>query len=295
MRVTNSMVMNSTLSDLNRSLERLQQNQTELASGRVIRKVSDDPTGATSAMKIRSHLRRTEQYQRVANDSDSWLATADTALVSGLDLMSRVKEIAVRAGNDGAAVGSTRDALADEVGHLRDQLLALANTEYLDRPVFNGTAAGDAYSSTGAYVGNDAAVVREIGPGTTLEVSLTGPAVFGDPSSPEGDVFAILDRLSTAIRNGDMAALAIEHEHADAARATMASAAAQVGARSSRLADISARLSADEVTMRETLSQIEDADLAEALINVKTGENAYTAALQAASKVIPPSLVDYLR
>jgi flagellar hook-associated protein 3 FlgL len=56
-----------------------------------------------------------------------------------------------------------------------------------------------------------------------------------------------------------------------------------------------ARTSADEITLRETLSMIEDVDIAEALITVKTRENAYTAALQAASRVIPPSLLDFMR
>ena len=295
MRVTNSMVLSSTLNDLNQSLDRLQRSQTELASGRAIRKPSDDPTGTASAMSIRNQIRRGDQYERVADDSNGWLSTADTAIVSGLDLMNRVKELAVRAGNDGVSSPSTRRALSAEMSNLRDELLALANTKYLDRPVFNGTAAGDAYDAAGTYLGNDATVKRELGPGTVLDVSLTGAEVFGDPAGPAGDIFAVLDRLSTAIANGDAAAIQVEHANADAARDTMSSAAAQIGSRGARLESIRARLETDGVTMRQALSEIEDADIAQALIAVKTNENAYTAALQAASQVIPPSLVDYLR
>lgn len=295
MRVTNSMVLSSTLHDLNRSLERLQRNQVELATGRRINKVSDDPTGASSAMTIRSQIRRAEQHQRSATDTQGWLGTADTAIVSGLDVMNRLEELAVRAGNDGVANASTRAALATEVGHLRDELLSLANTEYLDRPIFNGTAAGVAYDTTGTYLGNDAAVTREIGPGTTMTVNVTGPDVFGDPTAPQGDVFAVLDRLEAAILAGDSSAVAAEHDHLDAARDTMLSAAAQIGVRGARLDSVRSRLATDEVTIREALSQIEDTDLAEALIGVKVSENAYTAALQAAGKVLPPSLVDFMR
>lgn len=295
MRVTNSMVLRSTLDDLNGALGRLQRDQTALASGRRIRTVSDDPTGASSAMTMRSQLRRSEQYDRVATDSQGWLGTADTAIVSGLDLMGRIKELAVRAGNDGTATATTRQTMATEVEHLREELRSLANTEYLDRPVFNGTAAGDAYDAAGVYLGNDAAVTRELGPGTTLVVNMTGPEVFGDPSSPEGDVFAVLDRLATAIAAGDTAGIAAEHANVDDAMSAMSAAAAQIGSRGARLESIRDRLSADVVTMRQALSEIEDADLAEALMSVKASENAYTASLQAAAQVLPPSLVDYMR
>lgn len=295
MRVTNSMMLNSTLGDLNRSLSRLQRDQTKLSTGRVITKVSDNPAAASSAMTMRGQLRHMEQHQRTITDTQGWLGTADTAIVSALDLMSRVKEVAVQAGNDGVANATTRRTLAIEVGHLREELLSLANTEYLDRPVFNGTAAGDAYDSAGTYQGNDAAVMREVGPNTLVQANLTGPQVFGDPTAPEGDVFAMLDRLQTAIDAGDTAGIATEHALLDGARTTMSSAAAQIGVRGARLESIQARRSADEEVVRGMLSELEDADIAEALIAVKASENAYTAALQAAAQVLPPSLVDYMR
>jgi flagellar hook-associated protein 3 FlgL len=295
MRVTNSMMLRSTIGDLHRAQSRLQDDQTTLSTGRTVRKMSDDPAAASSSMTLRAQLRRTEQHQRSISDAQGWLGTADTAIVSGLELMNRVKEVAVQAGNDGVANATTRRTLATEIGYLRDELLELANTEYLGRPVFNGTAAGAAYGPAGDYLGNDAAVVREVGSNTTIQVNVTGPAVFGNPAAPDGDVFAVLSRLQTAIETGDTAAIAAEHERLDAAWTTMSSAAAQIGVRGERLETIRNRRSAEELLVRETLAELEDADIAEALISVKASENAYTAALTAAARVLPPSLVDYLR
>ncbi len=295
MRVTNSMLTSTTLVDLNRSLERLQRSQSELASGRAILAPSDDPSGASSAMSIRNQLRRSDQQQRAQTDSQSWLATADSAIVNGLDLMSRVKELAVRAANSGGNDATSRMALAVEVGQIRDELIALANTQHLGRPIFGGTANGPAYDPSGVYQGDGGAVLRDVAPGTTIRVNVTGPDVFGDPAAPQGDLFAVLGRMETAIASGNMAALATEHDHLDTARATVGSAAAEVGARGARLEGLRARTAADEAMLRETLSTIEDVDIAEALISLKARENAYTAALQAASRVIPPSLLDYMR
>lgn len=295
MRVTNSMMLSSTLDDLNRSLSRLQRDQVTLSTGRVIRRPSDDPAGASSAMTMRAQLRRLEQHQRAITDTHGWLGTTDTVIVSGLDLMNRVKAVAVQAGNDGVANEVSRSTLAAEIGHLRQELLALANTEFLGRPLFSGTAGAPAYDAAGVYGGDDAAVIRDVGPNTTIRANLTGPEVFGDPTAPDGDTFAMLDRLQAAILAGDTAGVAAEHARLDGARATMSSAAAQIGVRGARLETIRERRDADEVMVREALAQVEDADIAEALISVKASENAYTAALQAAGRVLPPSLLDYLR
>lgn len=296
MRVTNSMVLASTLRDLNGSLSRLQDAQTTLTTGRVVRSPSDDPTQASMAMKIRAQIRRAEQRDRNLLDARGWLGAADSALTTGLDRLGRVKELAVQASNTGALNQSARSALASEISSIRDELLALANSEYIDRPLFNGTVEGRAYDpATGAYLGNDAAVRREVAAGNVVAVNTTGEEVFGSQSAPEGDLFAVLDRLSAAIAAGDATAIAVEHDHLDAGRERIAQVVGQLGSRAARLETIEARNATELVELRGSLSQIEDADLAEALIGVKTRENAYNAALTAAAKVIPPSLVDYLR
>jgi flagellar hook-associated protein 3 FlgL len=296
MRVTNSMMLQSSLRDLNGAHRRLQQSQTELATGRLVSRPSDDPTKATMSMSLRTQNRVGDQRQRAAEDASGWLDTAGSTLMSGLDLMSRVKELTVQASNEGASTPNSRMAIASEMRSLRDELMAMANTRYIDRPIFNGTAAGQAYDpATGAYLGNDAAVIREVSPGVTVTANMTGEVVFGSQSAAEGDVFAVLDRLATAIENGDTAGVAAEHANSDAARERMTTAVGQLGARAKRVEDIRARNDLLQERLLQSLSEVEDADLAQSVINVKARETAYQAALQAAAKVIPPSLVDYLR
>lgn len=296
MRITNNMAMQSTLYNLNTALSRMRDSQTDLATGRVIRKMSDDPSRASAAMTIRQDLRRAEQRSRTADDTQTKLEIADSALVSGLELMAKAKELAVRASNTGLTDTTSRIAISREIGGLRDSLLAVANTEHLDRSVFNGTAAGNAYDpSTGAYLGNDATVSRDVAPGTTIVANMTGEQIFGSQSSPSGDLFAVLDRLASAAEAGDDTAIATEHSNLDLAATRMGSAAAEIGARAARLEGIRTRATADEASMREILSKLEDTDLAEAIITSSSNETAYNTALQAAAKVLPPSLLDFLR
>ena len=295
-RVTNSMTSRTTLRDLNMSLGRLQQHQANLSTGRVIRKVSDDPTAAVDAMAIRNELRRADQRNRSLNDAQGWLQTADTALVSGLDMLARVKELTVRASNTGVGDPSAQYAIATEISGLRSELLSIGNTKYLDRPVFNGTAEGVAYNTTtGVYQGNDSVVLREVAPGTVMSANLTGEQVFGTQSGVGGDLFAVLDRLQTAILASDSTAMAAEHSNLDTATKRLAAAAAEIGTRGGRIDNLRNRAAVDQLSMSERLSGLEDADIAEALLNVRASENAHNAALQAAARVLPASLLDYLR
>lgn len=296
MRVTNSMVVRTTLHDLDRSLSRLRDSQADLATGKEIRKVSDDPRRAMDALLLRGELRRSERHSRNAADAEDRLRLADAALVSGLDLLTRVKELTVRASNGGAADATSRAAISTELSAIRDELVTIANTEYLGRSIFNGTAAGKAYDpSTGAYLGNAATLNRDVAAGTTIAANITGEQVFGSQASPTGDMFAVLDRLSTAIAGGDATAIELEHANLDTATERLSAATAEVGSRAARLEGIRVRAADDEAGLRERLATTEDTDLAEALITMQADENAYTAALQAAARVITPSLLDYLR
>ena len=90
-------------------------------------------------------------------------------------------------------------APAAEIRSSRSELLALANTTYGERSIFNGTASGAAYDANGVYLGNSASIIRDVAPSTSIAVNLTGPQIFGTAGGPVGDVFEVLDRLATAL------------------------------------------------------------------------------------------------
>ena len=49
------------------------------------------------------------------------------------------------------------------------------------------------------------------------------------------------------------------------------------------------------VTLRSSLSEVEDTDLPKAMVDLQMHEVAYQAALAATARVVQPSLVDFLR
>lgn len=296
MRVTNSMVLRSTMRDLQQSLGRLQDTQARISSGKDFTKASHDPTRASTAMDLRQQLRRTEQRMRTTDDSVAFLRTSDVALTSALGVLAQAKTMAVQAGNTGATTdANARAAMAEEIRSIRDELITIANTRHGDRSVFAGTAAGAAYSAGGAYQGDGGAVIRDVAAQTSVTINVTGPDAFGAAGVGAGDVFEVLDRLAVAIVNGDSAAMAIEQGNLEAATSRVGSAAVEIGTRSARLESMRERLGDQQSNLRTMLTETEDVDLVDALVKVKAQETSYQAALQAAAMVVPPTLLEYLR
>ena len=101
--------------------------------------------------------------------------------------------------------------------------------------------------------------------------------------------------MATAISTGDSTTIATEHTNLEAATDRVRSAAASIGTKSAALVDLRSRIDDDISTLTGRLSEVEDVDIVESLVRAKAEENSYQAAVQAAAKIIPVSLLDYLR
>jgi flagellar hook-associated protein 3 FlgL len=188
----------------------------------------------------------------------------------------------------------SRKALAVEVDNIRSSLLALSNTQYLDRPLFGGTTTGQsAYDTNGVFLdpANATPVMRTVGDGAQVRVDITGPEVFGPPGN---DLFANLANIADNLRNNPSAL----NSDLGALKATMSniqSQLADVGARYNRLSVMKDTGEQRLLTLGTQRSDVEDIDLPKTIMDLQLQQTAYQAALSATAKVIQPSLVDFLR
>jgi flagellar hook-associated protein 3 FlgL len=135
-------------------------------------------------------------------------------------------------------------------------------------------------------------VVRTVGDGVKIRVDVEGPTAFG----PDGDsLFDHLDALATALRAGDPAgmATAIGKLSSDSSRIT--DVQSSIGARTNRVEQSQTAASDAQLSLSNTLSEIENADIAKATVDLQLQEVAYQAALSATARVMQPSLLDFLR
>ena len=70
---------------------------------------------------------------------------------------------------------------------------------------------------------------------------------------------------------------------------------ADIGARQNRIELTSNRLDSDYTNFTKLMSNNEDVDMAETIMNLQNEENVYKASLSGGARVIQPTLVDFLR
>ncbi len=288
-RITHASMARKVTGNLQNSLLRLQRLQEQISSNKAINRPSDSPVGTVSALRIRAEIGRNEQIDRNLDDANSWLSTADDTLVSVVDQINRIRDLAIQA-NSGAIGQTERDAIGQEMTKLRDGLVGLANTKYLGRSIFGGTTAGDAYDANGAFIGVAAAIERTIAPGTRVQINLNGESVFGATGA---DLFTVVNNLTTAVTTG--VNIGTELDNLDTRTRLVQQGLAEVGARVRRINTMQDRASATAITLKQGLSQVEDVDLPKVIMEMRIQETAYQAALSTTAKVIQPSLVDFLR
>ena len=291
-RTTPGIVSRAMTDGLESNLDRLRRLQEQISSGRVVNRPSDSPVAAVASMQIRSDRTRTTQYSRNADDGRGWLNTADTALTSSLSSVGRVRELLGQS-LSGAISPEARNAMAQEVESLRQGVVNLANTRYLGRPVFAGTAGtDDAFDTAGNYLGDNGVVQRSVAPGASVQVNTTGPTAFG--SGPDA-LFSVLGDIVTHLQNNDDAGLHADLTRLDKAASTVQNALGEVGARYNRVEAMQNAAASKLVTLTDQLSATEDIDLPKTIMELQLQQTAYQAALGSTAKVIQPSLMDFLK
>lgn len=294
-RVTQSMLGDRSMANLQSGLKRLADLQEHLSTGRVLNRPSDNPADAGSAMRLRSSLRAEQQHARNADDGLGWLNTIDSSLQTAGDSVRRARELALQGAN--AASGpQAREALATEVDQIRAGLLSTANTTYLGRPVFGGTTVGSVAFTDNAgavtFTGDSNPVNRTVADGVVVNVAQEGTAAFGTDAD---NVFAHLSALSAALRAGDTAGISTGIDALAADEKQVVVARADIGARTVRVEQATTRAGDSELSLTNALAEIENADLPRTVVDLKMQEVAYQASLAATARVLQPSLVDFLR
>lgn len=301
-RITTLMTQQTTLSDLTAALDRLTNTQNELSSGKRIGKPSDDPYGASLSVQLSGELAGLTAYGRNVDDGTAWAQSTDTSLQKMNDILQRARELLVEGGTDTASP-QARAAAADEIDQLTDAIKTEANASYNGRYIFAGTATLTQPYQAGAtdtYVGNTGTIARQIGPGTSLTINTDISQLLGNgQAAADNKVLNVLRDISQNLRGGtaaDAGALrGTDLQHLDSNLDVLSQLEANTGALTNRLSLASARIQDLQVSRTQLLSNTEDADMAQTMVDFSTQQAAYSAALRASANIVQSSLLDFLR
>lgn len=298
MRVTSEMMVTGSLRRLQGRLERYERAQTALSTGKWVNRPSDDPAQASRGLSLRAALASHDQELRAANDARSLVERADGELQTATTVLQRVRELAVTAGT--VSNSDHRSAIATEMRQLRDELVDIANTRHRGRAMFAGFQNGDAVTSEPpwSYQGDTGQISRRLSDTDGVVVNVNGRDLFGftqpaDPANP--NTFAAIDDLITAVANDDRAGLDTGLGELDKSLGRVYDGLSALGAAGARIDSAVQRTQNSRLTLKTELSEVEDVDIAEAIMDLQVEEVAYQATLQALGRSLPDTLVSFLR
>ncbi|MDB3909732.1 flagellin [Gammaproteobacteria bacterium] len=211
-----------------------------LSTGKRINSASDDAAGLAIASRMSSQVKGLEQAARNANDAISMTQTVEGAGKEILNILTRMKELAVQAGS-GTYSDTDRDAMDLEYQQLEAEILRIeTNTKW------NGQALLDGADTVAVQIG--------AGSGQTMSLS------FGDwTTTGTGGVFSV-QLSSYDLQSTSNAATAMTN--LDTAITKASEELAKYGSYTNRLEYAADNLSNIAANTDASRSRIEDADYA---------------------------------
>lgn len=137
MRVTQQMLFDRYVYNLNTSLSSLMDLNVKAQTQKKINRPSDDPTGMTRILDHRDTLRSLEQYKENISTAKGWLGRSDESLMQVSTLITRAKELATQAAT-GTVDDNNREQISYELRSLFEQMVGLSNTDFEGKTIYSG-------------------------------------------------------------------------------------------------------------------------------------------------------------
>ena len=297
MRLTNRLMADTVLNSLYKNTQQLLKLQEMVSSQKRINRPSDDPIGMRKILDYRKVLSSIDQYNTNITHGKTQIDLTESCLEAIDDLVLKARRIAVE---QSAGELENRPTAAQEVKNIYDQILQLANTKLGDTYILSGHQTDTAPFSRDAdynatYHGDDGDIRIIVGDNLDIKINVTGE----DALRSGVDVFDSLRDLINGLENPDTTAgtaqiatqitpLSNALDQIKAVRSEAASTFIQLETTENQLANF-------KLNIEDMLSDTEDIDMAQAIVELQIQQTAYETSLATAAKILQRSLMDFLR
>lgn len=269
----------------------------QLASGRDVNQLSDNP--AAASQDVLNHVQSNQDDQILQNLSSlvSQGQAIDSTLNSAVQAVTQAISLGVEGAN-GTLSDSDRQAIAQELTGIRDQVLALANQTYQGNYVFSGTATStqpfvlDNSQPGGVkYNGNTDVNSIQISPGRTVSINQPGNRIFTNTS---GSVLGSLNGLITALQNNS--GIAAANASLSQSFSVLTTQRVFYGNTLNEFQSAQTFLNSDKTQLAQQENSLVGVDLAPSITNFEQATVATNAILNATNQILTTlNLLDYLK
>jgi len=261
MRISNNVQALKAYRNLSANQMNVKTTMDKLSSGQKINRGADDAAGLAISEKMRNRLKALDKAEQNVLDGISMVQTVEGGLGETHNLLQRMRELAVQAGN-GTMTTEDRTAIQEEVNQLTNEVSRIAETTQFngkklltgaydkDNAVFIQTNAG---ASEGISLTIDDMRARNIGIASTTQPNENVRALDfpSDDGQPE---------YALSVMTSEDAEQAISHY--TKAIDAISQQRAQLGAVQNRFEAMSSVLSVSKENLTASESRIRDTDMA---------------------------------
>lgn len=138
MRITNKIMQNNNLMNINNNKVLQDKLSTQMSTQKKINKPSDDPVVAIRALRLRSNVTEaTQYYSKNIPDAESWLEVTEGALKNTAQILTNMISQCTK-GSNGDLTSSDRAIILEQLKALREEVYSTADVDYAGRFVFAG-------------------------------------------------------------------------------------------------------------------------------------------------------------
>ncbi len=322
MRITNKMITNTYMINLNNSYTRMNKLNEKTYTGRKYLKASEDPATALKAYQVRQSLSKIELYKNNVSEVKGLFTEVETAVSNVNSILGEVMEQLIQA--RGTTSQGDLNAIGQVIRNYQGQILSISNSNFAGRYIFGGNnmknmpftldASGnlqyqamdvnnntpfpkeEQYYDIGLGLATDGA--GNILAGTALNIASPGSEFFGTGVDADGfsnNVYNLLGQIAQLLEDGNVEDLGKIMNKLEERNSEVLLDYVSIGQRSNFIEFLAKRFDVDETNALEKQQRLEGIDPAKAIIEFNMQELSYKAALQMGAKIIQPSLLDYLR
>ncbi|WP_434798843.1 flagellar hook-associated protein FlgL [Terrisporobacter vanillatitrophus] len=316
MRITNTSMIRNHMYDTQENLTRMNKINEQINSGKMINRVSDDPHKAIRIMNLNNEIKYTEKYNYNIDETVGWMDTTDGSLEHLGNVLGDIKEDILKVGN-GTYSDEELEAIKAETNEKLKEIADVMNTTYAGKYMFGGTNVDeppiimeekDGIVTLKINANSNTNDLRaDISDGINIDYNVSVGEIFNGVDS-NGNPVDFLEELNNVsnlmneITKGDATQKSAAKEqllgttksNIDNLYNHALDERTSLGVRVSTAEKVKELNEENILNMKGVLSLDQDVDQVEAFIQLKSAELVYQASIQVGTKLIQPTILDYL-
>lgn len=298
MRVTDRLLQNSYLYNLNTNKTAMTKTQEQLTTQSKINRPSDSPLGTNRLLRLNNEMQSISTY--LDNVSNSF-ANVDATINAMDGMQTRMQSVLVDlTAVNNATVEGDLSTFADQLQVSLDAIMEFANSQFNGKYLFGGTDnSQQPYGKNGTpppeYIQNTTDASGEqkikISANISQKINITGDELFGTIDGT--DLFNKLNDIITNLRSG-VKPTAAEVKEMEDFQSKILNKLSVAGNIKNRLVDTEELLKTQQLNVEELISKEKDVDMARAIVDYENQQFNLDLTYKVSSMILPKSLLDYL-